>query len=283
MTIAIAGATGQLGRLVVAGLGARAPAAQIVALARDPGRAGDLGVPARLADYDRPETLAPALAGVESLLFISSNDVGRRLPQHDALIAAAQTAGVGRIVYTSLLHADVSAIGLGADHRHTEAAIAATGIPHVILRNGWYGENYAGAVAGALATGTLIGSAGAGRISAAARRDYADAAVAVLTAEGEDGRVYELAGDEAFTLAELAREIGRQTGRDIPYRDLPVADYAAALEGAGLPPAVAQMIAGWEVPIAADALFDEGRQLSALIGRPTATLAEMVAGLIAGG
>ncbi len=202
MTIAITGATGQLGRLVVGKLKEKLPAREIVALARTPEKAADLGIAARAFDYDRPDALAPALAGIDTLLLISSSEVGKRGPQHAAIVAAAREAGVGRIVYTSLLRADTTPLSLGIEHAETERVIAASGIPHIFLRNGWYLENYAAAVQGALAHGALIGAAGGGRIAAASRADYADAAVAVLLGTGHDGKTYELAGDTAFTLAE---------------------------------------------------------------------------------
>ncbi|XHS79341.1 SDR family oxidoreductase [Burkholderiaceae bacterium UC74_6] len=276
MTIAITGATGQLGRLVVSQLLAAQPASELVALVRTPAKAQDLGIAARAADYTQAETLAAALAGVETLLLISSSEIGQRRAQHRNVIAAAAQAGVRRIVYTSLLHADRSPLDLAVEHLDTEAALKASGIAFTILRNGWYTENYTSAIAGALAGGAYIGSAGAGRISSAARADYAAAAVAVLTSGGHDNKTYELAGDAAYTLADLAAEISRQTGRSIPYVDMSVADYAKALTGFGLPEGFAQVIAGWGVGIAAGALFDEGRALSRLIGRTTTPMAESV-------
>jgi NAD(P)H dehydrogenase (quinone) len=280
-TIAITGATGQLGRLVVARLKAKLPAQQLVALVRSPAKAADLGIAAREADYTRPETLAGALAGVESLLLISSSEVGQRAAQHRNVIAAAKQAGVKRIVYTSLLRADTSSLSLAPEHHETEGMLKAAGIPFTILRNGWYTENYAGSIAGALAGGAFIGSAGEGKISSAARADYADAAVAVLTSPGHDGKTYELAGDEAYTLTELAAEVSRQSGKTIPYKNLPEADYAAALAGFGLPAGLAQAIAGWDVSASKGALFDDGRQLSKLIGRPTTPLSAAVAAALA--
>ena len=275
MTVAITGATGQLGRLTIAKLKTLLPAGQIVALVRSPEKA-DLGVETRAFDYDQPETLAPALAGVERLLLISSSEVGKRAPQHRAVIEAAKAAGVGEIVYTSLLHADRSPLSLAAEHVETEAALAESGIPHTILRNGWYAENYTGSIPTALQHGALIGAAGAGRVSGAARADYAEAAARVLAEGGHAGQTYELAADDAWTLADLAAEISRQSGRDIPYVDLPEAEYAAALVKAGLPEGLAAAIAGWDAGAAQGALFDDGRALSRLIGRPTTPLADVV-------
>ena len=278
MTIGITGATGQLGRLVVKKLKAKVPSADIVALVRTPARAADLGVSVRDADYDKPDTLDRALAGIDTLLLISTSELGqRRAAQHHNVIEAAKRTGVKRIVYTSLLHADTSPLNLADEHRGTEAELRVSGIPFTILRNGWYTENYTASVPAALAGGAFLGSAGNGRISSALRVDYAEAAVAVLTSDGHDGKTYELAGDEAYSLSDLAAEISRQTGRTIPYKNLPEADYTAALTGLGLPEPLAQAYAGYDVGASQGALFDDGRQLSALIGRPTTPLATAVA------
>ncbi|MDO5611822.1 MAG: SDR family oxidoreductase [Paracoccus sp. (in: a-proteobacteria)] len=281
MTIAITAATGQLGQLVVEDLRRRAPDADIIALVRSPEKAAGLGVPVRAADYTRPETLGAALQGVDTLLLISSNEIGQRAVQHRNVIAAAKAAGVGRIIYTSLLHADTSILDLAGEHRETEAELRDSGIAFTILRNGWYSENYTDSIPAALANGAFAGSAGKGRISSVPRRDLAEAAAVVLTTPGHEGKIYELAADAPYTLTDLAAEISRQTGRDIPYADLPQADYAAALVGAGLPEGLAQAIAGWDAAAAQDALFDDSRQLAALIGRPTTPLADAVRAALA--
>ncbi|WP_323016209.1 NAD(P)H-binding protein [Castellaniella sp.] len=278
MTIALTGSTGQLGRLVIHALQSRAPSQSLVALARTPSKAADLGVAVRQADYDRPETLAVALAGVDTLLLISANELGKRTEQHRHVIDAAKQAGVSRIVYTSLLHADTSSLSLAGEHQATEAMLKDSGIAmhdfaQWLVRRKLCGNDCGIAVAG----GALIGSAGAGRISFAARADYAEAAAAVLSSAGHDGKVYELAGDESYTLADVAAEISRQTGRTIPYRNLPEADYAAALQGFGLPADFAKAIAGWDVCASQGALFHTGRELSRLIGRPTTALSAIVA------
>jgi len=280
MTIAITGATGQLGRLVVEKLKTRTTPSNLVALVRSPAKAADLGIAARAADYARPETLASALVQVDTLLLISSSEIGQRAQQHRNVIEAAQKAGVKRIVYTSLLHADNSVLNLAQEHIATEQMLKASGIAHTILRNGWYTENYTASVPGALAGGAFIGSAGEGRISSAARADYAEAAAVVLTSPGHEGRTYELAGDAAYTLTDLAAEISRQSGKAIPYKNLPEADYAAALIGFGLPEGFARAIASWDVGASRGALYEDGRQLSGLIGRPTTPLSTVVANAI---
>lgn len=285
--IVVTGATGQLGRLVIEQLLQRGvPASGIVAAVRNPAKAADLaarGVQLREADYGKPETLARAFAGAERLLLISSSELGARLPQHQAVIAAARAARVGQLVYTSLLHAERSPLGLAAEHRATEEAIAAAGLPHVLLRNGWYTENYLASVPAALQHGAFIGSAGAGRIASATRADYAAAAAVVLTQPIGASRVYELAGDSAYTLAELVAELNRQTGKSVRYQDLPQAEFAAALLGAGLPRPVAELLADSDAGAAKGALFDDSRQLSRLIGRPTTPLAAALQAALAKG
>lgn len=280
MTIAVTGATGQLGRRIIAAIKARAPDQPVVALARSPERASDLAVEVRRFDYANPTTLAPALADVGTLMLVSSSEIGQRAEQHKNVIAAAEASGVRRIVYTSLLHADTSPLGLAEEHRITEAALAASSLDATILRNGWYTENMIGGIASVTESGTMIGSSGSGRFSAATRDDFAEAAAAVLTSDGHGGRTYELAGDDAFTRAQLAAEISRQTGRNIQYRNLAEADHAAALRDAGVPAQFAEMLARLDTQAADDVLFDASGDLRALIGRPTTAMAAVVAAAI---
>ncbi len=283
--IVVTGASGQLGRLVIDALLRTQPADSLVAAVRSPAKAADLaarGVQVRQADYSRPETLGPAFAGADKLLLISSSEIGQRAKQHQAVIDAAKAAGVQLIAYTSLLHADVSPLGLAVEHRQTEAALAASGLPHVLLRNGWYSENYAMGLPGALARGTLHGAAGEGRIASASRQDYAEAAAAVLSAAApQAGKVHELAGDASYTLAELAAESARQAGKPLAYQDLPEAAYRDALLQAGLPAPVAELLADSDAGAAKDGLFDDGHALSGLIGRATTPMAQTVAATLA--
>lgn len=274
--IAVTGAAGQLGRHVLAQLKKKVPAESIIAIVRNPAKAQDLGVRVREADYTDPPALEAALQGVDKLLLISGNAIGQRVAQHKNIIAAAEKAGVRHIVYTSLLRADTSPLSLAQEHIATEAALKQSGLGYTILRNGWYSENYTGSIPAALANGAFYGSAGDGKISSATRADYAEAAVAVLTTPGHEGKTYELAGDHAYTLTELAAEISRQTGRDIPYVNLPEADYAAALVQAGVAGDFAALIAGWDADAEKGALFSEDRTLSRLIGHPTTSLADAV-------
>lgn len=276
MTIAITGATGHLGQLVIEKLKQKVDASEIVALVRTPAKAAGLGVATREADYTRQDTLDVALKGVDTLLLISGNEIGQRAVQHENVIRAAVKNGVKRIVYTSLLHADKSPLNLAPEHVQTEQALKNSGLDYTILRNGWYSENYTGSIAPALGLGAFYGSAGEGKISSAPREDYADAAVVALTGQGHEGKTYELAGDEFYTLTDLAAEITAQSGKDIPYRNIPEADYAAALKNAGLPDGFAEAIASWDTGASQNALFDDSHVLSKLIGRKTTPIAVSV-------
>lgn len=277
--IAITGATGQLGRLVIDQLLQKIPASQLIALVRDPAKADDLkarGLHIRAADYTQPAALATALQGVEKLLLISSSEVGKRLEQHRNVIDAAQKSGVKLLAYTSILHAQNSIMALADEHRETEKLIQASGIPFVFLRNGWYSENYTAGIPSALQFNALLGSADDGKMSLAARADYAAAAAEVLVRDNQAGKTYELAGDEAYTLADFAAELSRQTGKTIPYNNLPEAEYQAILQHAGLPDWLANLLASSDASAAKGALFDGSQQLSQLIGRATTPLAEAI-------
>ncbi len=282
--IAVTGATGQLGRLVIEALLKTVPANQIVAAVRSPEKAQDLakqGLVVRQADYSQPATLQAAFQGVSKLLLISSSEVGQRAAQHQAVIDAAKAAGVELIAYTSLLHAETSPLLLGEEHRQTEAALQQSGLPFVLLRNGWYSENYAASIAPALAHGAFIGAAKNGRIASAARADYALAAAKVLQLDGQAGKVYELAGDDSYTLAEFAAEIAHQSGKAVNYVDMSQAEFAAALKGAGLPAGLADVLADSDVGAAQGALYDDSHTLSRLIGRPTTRYQQVIAAALA--
>jgi NAD(P)H dehydrogenase (quinone) len=276
MKIGITGATGQLGRLVVEKLKQRGKTKDLVALVRSLNKAADLGIEARAFDYTKAETLVDALTGIDHLLLISGSEIGHRKTQHQNIIDAARKASIKWVVYTSLLHADTSTLSLAVEHLETEELLNASGIPHTILRNGWYTENYTASVPNALAAGVLIGSAGDGKISSATREDYAEAAAVVLTSNGHQGKVYELAGDVAYTLKDLAAEVSKQTGKDIPYQNLSENEYADILKSLGVPENYAYTIAGWDVGVSENQLFNESHVLSKLIGRPTTPLASSV-------
>ncbi|MGG6123411.1 SDR family oxidoreductase [Pantoea allii] len=284
--IAVTGATGQLGRLVIEALRKKIAADHIVATVRSPAKAGDLaalGVVVREADYNKPETLAAAFKGVDKVLLISGSEVGQREAQHRAVIDAAKAAGVKFIAYTSLLHTDTSPLSLGIEHRATAAMLAASGVPYALLRNGWYTENYAASIAPALAHHVFLGAAGEGRISSAARQDYAEAAAEVMVRDDQAGKVYELAGDDSYTLAEFAAEIAAQSGEKVDYVNLPQAEFAAALKAAGLPAPLADLLADSDVGVAQGGLFDDSRTLSQLIGRPTTAYQDVIRATLAKG
>lgn len=284
--IVVTGATGQLGRLVIEQLLKRVPSSQIVAAVRSPEKATDLaalGVQIRHADYSQPSTLDGALAGAQKVLLISSSEVGQRLPQHQAVIDAAKRADVKLLAYTSVLHADTSVLGLAQEHIETESALRDSGVPSVILRNGWYHENYTAGIPAALGLGSVYGCAGDGRISSAARQDYAEAAAVVLTSsENQAGRIYELAGDESYTLTDFAAQVSQQSGKTLPYVNLPQADYQGALEKAGLPQPIAHLLADSDSGASRGALYDDSHQLSTLIGRATTPVSVSIAAALAG-
>ena len=283
--IAVTGATGHLGRLVVTGLlDAGVPAGEVVAVVRTPEKAADLaarGVQVRQADYSDPAALEGALSGVDRLLLVSGSEVGQRVPQHANVLQAAKSAGVGLVVYTSAPKADDTSLPLAPEHSATERLIADFSIPAVVLRNNWYLENYDQVITTAATTGEVLGSSGSGRIGAATRADYAAGTVAVLTAATPEPGVVELGGDEGFTLADLAAAVAAQTGRQVTYRDLSPEEHLRALLDQGLPPQAAEFVVGLDQSIAQGALDTGSSALSDLIGRPTTTLAEYVPTVLA--
>ena len=281
--IAITGATGQLGHHVLQELLKTVPASQIVAIVRNPAKAESLsqqGLVVRQADYTDQAAFTAALQGVDKLLLISSSEVGQRATQHQNVINAARAAGVKFIAYTSLLHADKSPLGLHVEHVATEKALAKSGIPYALLRNGWYTENYLASAPPALEHGVFIGAAGEGKIASATRADYAAAAAKVIAEEGHAGKVYELAGDNAWTLSELAAELSKQSGKQVAYQNLSEADFAAALKSVGLPAGLADMLADSDTGASKGGLFDDSHTLSKLTGRPTTSLSESVSAIL---
>ncbi|WP_196210191.1 SDR family oxidoreductase [Citrobacter sp. Res13-Sevr-PEB04-36] len=281
--IAITGATGQLGQHVIENLLKTVPASQIVAIVRNPAKAAALseqGITVRQADYTDEAAFTTALQGIDKLLLISSSEVGQRTLQHRNVINAAKSARVKFIAYTSLLHADTSPLGLADEHVATEKMLAESGLDYALLRNGWYSENYLASAPAALEHGVFIGAAGDGKIAAATRADYAAAAARVISEEGHAGKIYELAGDEGWTLSQLAAELAQQSGKKVVYQNLSEADFAAALKGFGLPAGLAEMLADSDIGASKGGLFDDSHTLSTLIKRPTTSLAESVSGIV---
>ncbi|AKN69496.1 quinone oxidoreductase [Streptomyces sp. PBH53] len=284
MSIVVTGATGHLGRHVVRQLLEKVPAEQITAVVRDEAKAADLaarGVRLAVADYNAPETFDGLFAAGDKVLLISGNEFDKgRVAQHTVVIEAARAAGVALLAYTSAPGTLTAA--LADDHRATERVLLASGLPYSLLRNGWYHENYTENLAPVLAHDAVVQAAGDGRVSSAARADYAAAAVAVLTGEGHENTTYELGGDEAWGFAEYAAELSRQTGREIVYKPVSVEDLTGILTGAGLPAPLAGILAGVDASIAKGELVVSSGDLSRLIGRPTTPLAEAVTAALKG-
>ena len=279
MKIAITGATGQLGHHVIQALLTKTDAQNIVALVRDLNKAQHLkaqGVELRHFDYDQTETLAPALEGIDKLLLISANEIGRRTPQHQAVIQAAQQSNVPYIAYTSLLNADASTLGLSQEHRETEALIKNSGLTYTFLRNNWYTENYLAGLSHAIESGTLYGAANDGKISSASRIDYAEAAATVLVSDTHENRIYELAGSTAFTLQDFANTISEVSGQAVQYKNLTSEQYHQALVQAGLPTGLVDVIVDADVKTQTGAMFSDSKDLEQLIGRKTTSIQEEI-------
>jgi NAD(P)H dehydrogenase (quinone) len=281
MSLIITGASGQLGRLTVQSLLERGmPAGEIVATGRSAARLADLadrGVQTRVADYADPASLRAAFDGGTRLLLVSGTDPGQRVSQHRNAIEAAREVGVELLAYTSIVNAVWSTLRIAEDHQDTEALVRESGIPFVLLRNSWYLENYTAQLPTYLQYGAVLGAAGDGRVSAAARADYAHAAAVVLAGEGHENRAYELGGDEAFTLTDLAAEITRQSGTKVSYTDLPEADYARALTSFGLDDAYAGILADADRGLGRGELGTESGDLQRLLERPTTSLGDAIA------
>ncbi|WP_314147033.1 SDR family oxidoreductase [uncultured Leifsonia sp.] len=281
MTIVVTGATGHLGRLTVDALLERGvPAADIRAAGRSAERLAPLaarGVQTAVIDFEKPETLDAAFAGADAVLLVSGSEVGKRVGQHRNAIDAAVRAGVGRLVYTSAPRATDTDLVLAPEHAETERLLAASGLPVTVLRNNWYTENYVGQLDTAAATGELVGSAGEGRVASASRKDYAEAAAAVLVGSGHEGAVYELSGDDAWTFAELAGTIGGILGREVAYRSVSPEEHTRILTDAGLDEGTAGFVVALDGNIRDGALAEATTTLAELIGRPTTPLAQGLA------
>ncbi|MFJ2090024.1 SDR family oxidoreductase [Streptomyces sp. NPDC087901] len=284
MSIVVTGATGELGRLVVEQLLTTVPAGEIAAVVRDKEKAAGLaarGVELRIADYNRPETLAGAFRAGDRVLLISGNEVGSRVPQHTAVIDAAKAAGVAQFAYTGVLGGPDADFQLAAEHKVTEQLILDSGLPYTFLRNGWYTENYTANLAPVLAHGAVVANAGKGRVASATRADYAAAAAAVLTGEGHLDAVYELSGDVAWSFAEYAAEVSRASGKEVVHNDVPAAVHQEILVGAGVPESFAAILTDVDEAVRRGLLAHTGGDLARLIGRPTTPLADTVAAAVA--
>lgn len=273
--ILVTGATGQLGRLVINALLTKIEPNQIIAAVRNPEKASDIaekGVQVRHIDYNQPSTLLSAFEGVEKLLLISSSEIGHRINQHKHVIDAAKANNVSLIAYTSILNANNSPLLLAQEHAATETLLKKSGMPHVILRNGWYSENYTMSIMAAIEHNTVFGCAGNGKLSTAARVDYAEAAAIVLMDDNQAGKIYELAGDNAFTLTEYAAAISAASNTDTIYNNLSEPEYTHLLVGAGLAKEFAALLADTEAKVTLGALYSDSKDLSTLIGHPTTSI-----------
>lgn len=280
MRIALTGATGHLGHLVIESLLARGVAASdIVALVRTESKAADLaaqGVNIAVAPYEGEAALTAGLADVDRLVLVSSSEVGKRAEQHANVISAVKAAGVSLIAYTSLLRADSSTLSLADEHVATEKLLADSGIDHVLLRNGWYWENFESNLDTAKVTGHTFGAAGAGVVNGAARRDYAEAAAIAITSDDQAGKVYELAGQPGLDYAQIATVVGEVIGSPVTYVDQGEGEFVVTLQSAGLPEDLAQLFAGWDVSTADGALASSSTDLQDLIGRESASLGDVL-------
>ncbi|MDV6288753.1 NAD(P)H-binding protein [Streptomyces sp. UP1A-1] len=284
MSIVVTGATGHLGRHVVRQLLEKVAADRVTAVVRDRDRAADLaalGVRIAVADYNAPESFDGVFAPGDRVLLISGNEFDKgRVRQHTVVIDAAKKAGAALLAYTSAPSSLTAA--LADDHRATEEVLVGSGVPYVLLRNGWYHENYTEQLAPVLEHGAVVQAAGDGRVSSASRADYAAAAVAVLTGEGHENKAYELGGDEAWSFAEYAAELSWQTGEEIVYTPVSTEAYTGILTGAGVPGPLADVFAGVDAAIEKGELVVTTGDLARLAGRPTTPLAEAVAAALAG-
>lgn len=284
MSIVVTGATGALGRLVIDELLARVPADQVAAAVRNKEKAAGLaarGVELRIADYSDPASLDGAFRSGDRVLLISGSEVGRRVPQHTAVIEAAKAAGVAQLAYTGILGGPDADFQLADEHKVTEQLILDSGLPYTFLRNGWYNENYTENLAPVLEHGAVVTNAGDGRVASAARADYAAAAATVLVSDGHLGQVHELSGDTAWSFAEYAAEVAKATGKEIVYRDVPAATHQEILTGAGVPEAMAAILADVGTAIERGLLATTSGDLARLTGRPTTPIATSIAAALA--
>ena len=281
MSYIVTATSGHLGRLIVEALLARGAAPDsIVATARNVDKLSALaalGVRTAVLDYSKPETVTAVVEPGDVLMLVSGSEVGQRVPQHTAVIAAAQAAGVGRIVYTSAPKATTSALLLAPEHKATEEFLIASGVPFTILRNGWYTENYTGEIEKARQSGEIVASVGDGRVASASRADYADAAAAAILDDSLAGQTFELSGDHAWDFAELAATIGTLIGSPVTFRNLAPAEHAELLTSFGLDTGTVGFVVGLDANIRDGLLGETSGDLARLIGRPTTPLAEGLA------
>lgn len=283
MKFLVTGATGKLGSKIVETLLQTIPAEQVAVSVRSPEKAQSLkdrGVDVRHGDFDKPDTLDRAFAGIDRLLIVSADgDNETRIPQHANAVAAAQRAGVSFIAYTSIVNAQNSKNFLAPAHRETEQAIQQTGIPYAFLRNNWYLENETSTIQSVLAGAPWLTAAENGRVGWAPQQDYADAAAAALTQESHENAVYELSGS-LWTQEEFAAALGEVLGKEVPVQQVDDAAYAEIMAGAGLPDFLIPMLVGIQQGIREGTLDVESQGFENLLGRPVTPLKEGLTELV---
>lgn len=280
MSYVVTGATGQLGRLVVESLLARgAGPAEVVATGRSVDTLADLaerGVRVERLDFDAVPESVDWVGEGDVVLLVSGSEVGRRVPQHTAVVELARRSGAARLVYTSAPAADDTALVLAPEHAATEQVIRESGLPFTILRNGWYTENYVPAFERARETGVVAGNTGEGRVASAPRADFAEAAAVVLATDGHEGATYELSGDTAWTFDELAATFAEVLGRDVTYERLTPEQHRQALLDAGLDEGTAGFVVALDQNIADGLVAVTDGDLARILGRSTVPLSETV-------
>lgn len=283
MKLLITGATGKLGTKIVETLLETVPAEQLAVSVRSLEKAQNLkdrGIDVRHGNFDEPETLDKAFAGIDRLLIISTDgDNETRIPQHANAVAAAQRAGVSFIAYTSVVNAQESKNFLALTHRATEQAIQKTGIPYAFLRNNWYLENETSSIQSVLAGAPWLTSAQNGKVGWVPQQDYATAAAAVLTQDGHDNAIYELSGN-LMTQEEFAAVLGDVLGKEVQVQQVDDAAYADIMAGAGLPEFLIPMLVNVQQGIREGTLDVESQGFEKLLGRPVTPLKEGLAQLV---
>ncbi|WP_139488824.1 SDR family oxidoreductase [Brevibacillus dissolubilis] len=283
MKLLVTGATGKLGSKVVEALLKTVPTSQLAVSVRNPEKAEHLraqGVEVRHGDFDHPETLDAAFAGIDRLLIISADgDNETRIRQHTHAVEAAARAKVGFIAYTSLGNATESQLFLAATHQATEAAILKTGIPYSFLRNNWYLENETASIQAVMAGAPWLTSAGSGKVGWAPRQDYAEAAAAVLAGDGHENTTYELSGP-LLTQEELASALGTVLGKEVSVQQVDDATYADVMKGAGVPDFVIPILVAIQQGIREGSLEIESNDFEKLLGRPVTPINEALGQLV---
>ena len=283
MKMLVTGATGKFGTKVVETLLKTIPSSQLAVSVRNPEKAEGLrarGVEVRQGDFDRPETLDSAFAGIDRLLIISADgDNETRIRQHTNAVAAAERAQVKFIAYTSLGNASESTMFLAPPHVATEEAILKTSIPYSFLRNNWYLENEIPSIQGVLAGAPWVTSAGSGKVGWALQQDYAEAAAAVLAGDGHENTVYELSG-QLLTQEEFASAVGTVLGKEVAVQQIDDDTYAEIMKGAGLPEFIIPFLVGIQQGIRNGALEIESNDFEKLLGRPATPISKALTEII---